>query len=273
MRRAFTLIELLVVIAIIAILAAILFPVFAQARTAAKKTSSLNNLKQIALGSVMYFSDNDDMIFPIQYRFGAPVPPDNGTRFWANLAQPYIKQTDVFFCPNDRADDPYIAQTTFAARFAPNNQFKPYLIGLTPSYGLNSTYLNELVPVPGQPGRFSFNPRSQSSFGASSETVMIAESTMKDVVIPAGATGSTVTIRGLIGYHSVAAPNDPRGVWTSFTFPNARSQGHIWGRFDQRRALVAWLDGHVKYTPITRLRGTGATVEEQDRFWNGRGSQ
>ncbi|HWD41450.1 MAG TPA: prepilin-type N-terminal cleavage/methylation domain-containing protein, partial [Fimbriimonas sp.] len=64
--RAFTLIELLVVIAIIAILAAILFPVFAQAKAAAKKTSDLSNNKQIALGVLMYMNDSDDMT-PITY--------------------------------------------------------------------------------------------------------------------------------------------------------------------------------------------------------------
>ena len=60
MRRAFTLIELLVVIAIIAILAAILFPVFAQAKLAAKKTGSLSNIKQIAIGELLYQVDYDD---------------------------------------------------------------------------------------------------------------------------------------------------------------------------------------------------------------------
>src|SRR6185369_9335246 len=65
MRRAFTLIELLVVIAIIAILAAILFPVFAQAKVAAKKTADLSNTKQIATASMIYSSDYDDL-FPLQ---------------------------------------------------------------------------------------------------------------------------------------------------------------------------------------------------------------
>ena len=61
MKNAFTLIELLVVIAIIAILAAILFPVFAQAKTAAKKTAAISNQKQISLGLLMYMGDNDDV--------------------------------------------------------------------------------------------------------------------------------------------------------------------------------------------------------------------
>jgi len=64
MRRAFTLIELLVVIAIIAILAAILFPVFAQAKQAAKVTSSLSGMKQVALGLQMYSADFDDVAVP-----------------------------------------------------------------------------------------------------------------------------------------------------------------------------------------------------------------
>src|ERR1017187_4305526 len=63
-RSAFTLIELLVVIAIIAILAAILFPVFAQAKAAAKRTVSLSNLKQAALGTIMYSNDSDDVAVP-----------------------------------------------------------------------------------------------------------------------------------------------------------------------------------------------------------------
>ncbi|MFN9897711.1 MAG: prepilin-type N-terminal cleavage/methylation domain-containing protein, partial [bacterium] len=61
MKKAFTLIELLVVIAIIAILAAILFPVFAQAKAAAKKAAGISNQKQISLGITMYGADNDDM--------------------------------------------------------------------------------------------------------------------------------------------------------------------------------------------------------------------
>src|SRR5580698_1645027 len=96
--KAFTLIELLVVIAIIAILAAILFPVFAQAKLAAKKTSDLSNIKQIALGQLMYTNDYDDM-FTASYMedhnnncasafTGAPT--GNYTP-WEALLYPYTK--------------------------------------------------------------------------------------------------------------------------------------------------------------------------------------
>jgi prepilin-type N-terminal cleavage/methylation domain-containing protein/prepilin-type processing-associated H-X9-DG protein len=108
MKRAFTLIELLVVIAIIAILAAILFPVFAQAKAAAKKTQCLSNMKQIGTAMNMYLNDNDDMlpqaeygrdgyqwytsVFPYIKSDGAGVKDANGTpRYYGNGG--------VFACP------------------------------------------------------------------------------------------------------------------------------------------------------------------------------
>src|SRR5476649_2558116 len=87
MKRGFTLIELLVVIAIIAILAAILFPVFAQAKEAAKKTSCLSNLKQIGLASVMYEGDFDDII-PLA---GYENYTTNAPTTWMFLVDPYVK--------------------------------------------------------------------------------------------------------------------------------------------------------------------------------------
>ncbi len=87
-RKAFTLIELLVVIAIIAILAAILFPVFAQAKSAAKKTQSLSNVKQLGLGQLMYSGDYDDSFAQSEYGSG-----DNHVT-WATAIYPYLKSGD-----------------------------------------------------------------------------------------------------------------------------------------------------------------------------------
>lgn len=88
LRPGFTLIELLVVIAIVAILAAILFPVFAQAREAARKTSCLSNQKQIGIGILLYAQDFDEAIVPW-------LGPSNGTpasdRIWCSLLQPYLR--------------------------------------------------------------------------------------------------------------------------------------------------------------------------------------
>lgn len=94
-KRAFTLIELLVVIAIIAILAAILFPVFAQAKEAAKKTSCLSNVKQIGLGFMMYLGDYDDVLPRSAYWDYSPgtgwATGAGGMHEWSEVILPYIK--------------------------------------------------------------------------------------------------------------------------------------------------------------------------------------
>jgi prepilin-type N-terminal cleavage/methylation domain-containing protein/prepilin-type processing-associated H-X9-DG protein len=99
-RRGFTLIELLVVIAIIAILAAILFPVFARAREKARQTSCLSNVKQLGLGIMMYTQDYDES-FPPTYQW---VSPGNNwpLRKWAPTILPYVKNTQIFVCPSDQ---------------------------------------------------------------------------------------------------------------------------------------------------------------------------
>jgi len=92
--RAFTLIELLVVIAIIAILAAILFPVFAQAREKARQTACLSNMKQIGIGLIMYAIDYDEQYPPSQLGAGTDLVS------WPQMMQPYIKNEQVFVCPS-----------------------------------------------------------------------------------------------------------------------------------------------------------------------------
>jgi len=102
-KNAFTLIELLVVIAIIAILAAILFPVFAQAKLAAKKTSALSNAKQLTLGILMYNNDNDGE-FDVGCPSGWYYPPTTNKQevgAWSWDVQPYIKNAGVFADPTD----------------------------------------------------------------------------------------------------------------------------------------------------------------------------
>ena len=95
--NAFTLIELLVVIAIIAILAAILFPVFARARENARRSSCQSNLKQIGLGLLQYTQDYDEKLVPARTDGAA----DGLRNTWFYGVQPYIKSTQVFACPSD----------------------------------------------------------------------------------------------------------------------------------------------------------------------------
>ena len=97
-RVGFTLIELLVVIAIIAILAAILFPVFSQARDKARQAACTSNLKQVGLALLQYAQDYDGF-FPAAYAY--PFCWDNCPRLiWADYCQPYIKNTQIFACPS-----------------------------------------------------------------------------------------------------------------------------------------------------------------------------
>jgi prepilin-type N-terminal cleavage/methylation domain-containing protein len=123
-RRGFTLIELLVVIAIIAILAAILFPVFAKAREKARGASCISNLKQLCLAAQMYSQDYDQMNFWFRGRPSTTVYADNAKTivvppaamgapnynwFMVRVFQPYIKNFGCFYCPSDK----YKTQHTF----------------------------------------------------------------------------------------------------------------------------------------------------------------
>lgn len=99
MKKAFTLIELLVVIAIIAILAAILFPVFAQAKMAAKKTADLNNTKQIGIAIQLYIADSDDVFPPSNHRIN---DDGNFEVHWSWMVLPYMKNEKIFVSPADK---------------------------------------------------------------------------------------------------------------------------------------------------------------------------
>lgn len=195
-RNAFTLIELLVVIAIIAILAAILFPVFAQAKVAAKRTNIISNMKQIQLASQIYLSDYDDVYHRIRNFYGTGNYGDPNWAFGAHHAlEPYMKNRDIFkssLDPIERNDcDPthggavsfgwthyqagydqlqtygihayYSAETSFAATAVgrPAETINLYELWTTHSYWESYGYwrwnTHDLRTFPAYPQAFSFN--------------------------------------------------------------------------------------------------------------------
>lgn len=266
-RSAFTLIELLVVIAIIAILAAILFPVFAQAKNAAKKTSSISNVRQISNGAVMYMGDADDTT-PALYYYDANnlnVVSTQGFYYWPVLLLPYTKNEKIFLCPNDTLEDPIVSDPQGRGRFDPANSLRYYIMGANPSYGFNYRYLNTTIqgldPNGTNPTPFYFVGKSASAIDSPASTVMFGEATMKDRQRPGGGLITTA-----LGYSRI----EPPSRWTG-AMPDARSYGQLWPRFSKNLVIIGWLDGHVKVTQMNSLKGSGTTVDEIDSFYNGYG--
>jgi len=133
-KRGFTLIELLVVIAIIAILAAILFPVFARAREKARQSSCLSNVKQLGLGVIMYIQDTDERFPPKYWNYvhvpGVAYPLTTNYMTWAELIAAHVKNDQVFQCPNYQPTQSMMPQTTFPCAYNYN--------------GANPQYANDL---------------------------------------------------------------------------------------------------------------------------------
>ena len=150
-RRAFTLIELLVVIAIIAILAAILFPVFAQAKAAAKKSVAISNFKQLTLGEIMYQTDVDDRFVISAWNESQQAhqqPIDTCSQV---LIRPYTKNEAINFDPMDpagvhereTAGGDYADPKIYAPPF--NQLQHDYVVGLTSDWGINYEFLQPVI--------------------------------------------------------------------------------------------------------------------------------
>ena len=157
MRRGFTLIELLVVIAIIAILAAILFPVFARAREKARQTSCLSNMKQLILGGLMYAQDYDE-------RWHIYRTYVSGLDMWPIHIQAYIKNTQVMQCPSREGQTYYygvnyhhlrrwkLADVDFPAEHFAYVENQNQLASCSAPHGFSATYTPHLNPLPHNEG-------------------------------------------------------------------------------------------------------------------------
>jgi prepilin-type N-terminal cleavage/methylation domain-containing protein len=208
-KRGFTLIELLVVIAIIAILAAILFPVFAQAKLAAKKTVSLSNLKQIGLASLMYSNDYDDYTMPayysqngfasINYWWGYLAPPAS-IDLTQGFLQPYAKSQGI---NADPAFQDVVSQNTLGSL----------------GYGYNDDYLTVAD------ANYNQNGISSSAIQVPASTLTFVTSAQWD-----NWSSSTPFVQG-VGLVDAPSYNDPT----------------VQGRY-AGQGIVVWCDGHGKAT-------------------------
>ncbi len=130
-RKGFTLIELLVVIAVIAILAAILFPVFAKAREKARQTSCASNIRQIGLAFMMYAQDWDENL-PVQSidipGFSSTIVYWGGTNFfWYDALLPYMKSSKLFYCPSSPNQSCGVAYFNYSSNVSVIKWFTPGL--------------------------------------------------------------------------------------------------------------------------------------------------
>lgn len=233
-RSAFTLIELLVVIAIIAILAAILFPVFARARENARRVSCLSNLKQIGLGLTQYLQDYDDKLpFSAFGPGGTTAPSDPTTNYkWMDAIYPYVKSEQMFVCPSD-----------------PNSRYRysrNLAVGTTTddygSYGQNGAY--------SAAGDAQTPPRSSATYLVS----------LSQVAEPAGTVWAT-DINGRMGTDRSFGflwPSSAALPTIQTSADNADIPGG-WRQFDKiaERHLgttsTLYCDGHVKAQKLDRL--------------------
>jgi len=241
-RFAFTLIELLVVISIIAILAAILFPVFGRARENARRSSCQSNLKQIGLGALQYMQDNDEKIFSSFY--GTAGNSNSSNYKWMDAIFPYLKSEQIFTCPSDSASN---RQYIFHAKSEANTGA---LAGKNyGSYGLN--------------GAYGFNTSDSFRPPRSGNGVIIG---LSDLAVPA----ATVWITDNANEITATNSGGSQGFfWSSpaanpaVTSQRPRQLQNILERHLET-TNVLFCDGHVKALKLDALAVTKAVFDPRD---------
>ena len=197
-RKAFTLIELLVVIAIIAILAAILFPVFSQARERARSTSCASNCRQLGLGVLMYIQDYDEALMPVNILIGGP----DGT-LWPELIKPYTKNKQIQLCPSDVAS-------------------------ISNSYGLNEITFPDLS----DPSNMQTSIINLAAFNAPTSTVMLAETgTADDFLTPRPDSYKSTAPSHTLNDDTDARPSPRHFNKVNLTFMDGHTKSYVLSQF------------------------------------------
>lgn len=227
MKKAFTLIELLVVIAIIAILAAILFPVFAQAKDSAKQTSDVAQSRQLGTAMSLYMADNNDLYSPLVTMGpnNSSVPNNFGLFRWPWLLHPYTKSFQIFWSPVDTDGSQY---RDMRADHPQNG----YVFGLIPSWGYNQRAFSPETAL-------GYSPISGTMVSEPSNTLMFASSIWW-----------TAPTDPRTGYFRVYPPAE----WAGSTPLTGLSYGHVWPRHKGKFATIVFADGHVKPKTIEAIR-------------------
>ena len=240
-QRGFTLIELLVVIAIIAILAAILFPVFAQARSKARQTACLSNMKQAGLAVGMYREDYDSH-YPRAYGNGNSNPAQPDFFGWADSIQSYAKNYQFLHCPDD--PEPQNQKGRADAVFTSND---PALKGTNyTSYFYNYN----LAPAKNAPTNYASIGVTDALLTRSASTIMIGDS----LGYTAGNIQPYDNGNGVNGLNCSGAIIDQRikgiAVCGEPALHDIPSKRHSSG------ANYAFADGHAKWAKQTMLFGS-----------------
>jgi prepilin-type N-terminal cleavage/methylation domain-containing protein/prepilin-type processing-associated H-X9-DG protein len=224
-ERGFTLIELLVVIAIIAILAAILFPVFARAREAARATSCRSNLKQIGTAMAMYNQDFDEQLVPCYMYYDSA---QNILAWYPDLINPYAKNANIFVCPSDTVRTTNWKRGWLPAGTGPGFQNLRY------SYAGN----DGMVGMPG--GWFGFTGTSMAQVPKPADRLSLYDSTTIEAWDASDGCGGAAH-----DHQSTGAPC-PLGNSGGIAFRGSVAYRHS-DAFN-----VLFLDGHVKTKMATQ---------------------
>ena len=267
-RRAFTLIELLIVIAVIAILTALLFPVFAQVRGKARQAGCLSNFKQQALAVSLYVQDADEMM-PFNYYGdgGLNSPP---AMLFGQLLQPHLKNLQVYNCPSDPASDDQRATLEITPPNTP--QQRDFNLSLKSNFGFNYQYLSPNGTRDGV--NYISISTSLAQISSSAQTILAVDSVWDRDVDGNPVGGGSGSVDPPCRYDNKGADSFPasdqflyRGWWGGWQ-PSHPKWGGVYGYawpWHGNFVTVAFCDNHVKAYTITAL-AAGCIVRDE---WGG----